>query len=119
MTRLRFLLALVAVIFAAPASASDEELTIVNRTGYVISEIYISPTRTDNWEEDIMGREVLGNGERVVVDFSRSEDACLWDMLVIYEDEEEVSWDALNLCELATVVLNYNDRTGETWATTD
>jgi hypothetical protein len=38
---------------------------------------------------------------------------------VIYEDEEEVSWDALNLCELATVVLNYNDRTGETWATTD
>ena len=37
-------LALSGVVYAA-----DADFTLVNRTGYAINEVFISPTQKDNW----------------------------------------------------------------------
>lgn len=109
----------VSTTFVTPALASSEIFTVVNKTGYDINEIYISPTRNDTWEEDLLGLDILAKDDRTRIDFSKSEDSCLWDMKVIYTDGDESVWDGLNLCEISTVVLHYNNKTGETWADTD
>jgi hypothetical protein len=38
-------------------------VTIVNNTGYTVYYIYISQTATTDWEEDVLGDDVLMNGE--------------------------------------------------------
>lgn len=96
---------------AQPADA----VSVVNRTGYTIAELYMSPHDTNDWEEDILGVDVLGDGESTTIDFRRAEDTCWWDMMVVYsEDDEHVTWDNVDLCEDSRFELYYDGDTGET-----
>lgn len=101
---------------AAPAVAQDEILTVVNRTGYTISELYISHTGSADWEEDLLGSDILANGARTRIDFTNSEETCWWDILVVYDDGEQVAWDELDFCSISQVDLYYNANSGETTA---
>ncbi len=100
---------------AAPAIAQMfEKITIQNSTGYTISEIYISPSDTNAWEEDVLDVDVLTDGDDVRIDFRRADNTCDWDLKVIYDDGEEAIWDSLDLCEDWHFELFYNARTGDT-----
>ncbi len=113
------LAALGMALFATPALASDEILTILNQTGYTISEIYISPTKANNWEEDVLAEDVLPTDHRTRVDMSNSADTCKWDVRVVYDDGEDAYWQNLDFCEISLIALHYNDKTGDTWADTE
>jgi hypothetical protein len=112
-----FAIALAAAGFAVPAHASDEVLTIVNRTGYTIAEVYVAPTASDDWEEDVLTDDVLEDGARTNIDMSHSEDTCRWDVRVVYDDGDDAYWRKLDFCEMSRIVLRYNQKSGETWAT--
>jgi hypothetical protein len=104
------------VVAASPALASDETLHVNNRTGYTISEIYIAPTSTDNWEEDIMGDDTLEPNTSVNVDFSRSVDTCKWDLKAVYDDGTNAVWKNIDLCKISTITMFYNANTNVTTA---
>lgn len=104
---------------ASPSMAADQDFTLKNRTGYTIDRVYVSAAKTDDWEEDVMGRDILGDGESVDIEFAASEGACRFDLKVVYDDKEEAIWEGLNLCSISTVTIRYNRKTGETSAITD
>ncbi len=107
--------AVLLVLGAVPALAQMfEKITVVNSTGYTISEIYISPAVEQSWEEDVLDWDVLGDGREVEIDFRRSENTCDWDLMVVYDDGEEAVWDGLDLCQDWHFELFYNGTTGET-----
>jgi hypothetical protein len=91
-----------------------EKITLVNSTGYTISEVYIAPAASSSWEEDVMGRDVLVDGQDVVIDFRPSENTCDWHLMVVYDDGERAVWDGLNLCDNWHFELFYNARSGDT-----
>lgn len=104
-----------AFLFAPITSfAGTQDFTIINQTGYTIYEVYVSETTNDDWEEDILGKDVLDNGGRLNVTFS-GRSACLWDIMVLDEDDNSVEWSGINLCEVSVVVLRC-DKSGECWA---
>lgn len=113
------LAALMAASLAAPAQAGDEVLTIVNRTGYEIAQVHIAPNATDDWEEDVLGSDLLENGETLRVDMSQSVDTCNWDLMVVYSDEDTAYWRNLDFCEMSRISLYYDAGEGKTWAETD
>lgn len=94
-----------------------EKITLVNSTGYTISEIYISAATSGSWEEDVLDWNVLGDGEEFEVDFRRADNTCDWDLKVVYTDGEEAIWDGLDLCADWHFELFYNARTGDTHLT--
>ncbi len=107
--------ALLAALAAVPALAQMfERITVVNSTGYTISEIYISPASARSWQEDVLDWNVLADGQEVEIDFRRSENTCNWDLMVVYSDGEEAVWDGLDLCTDWHYELFYNARTGDT-----
>lgn len=112
------LIAAAALAAAAAPLAAEESFYVVNRTGYTVEQIYLAPTRTDNWEEDVLDELTLDDGETFKIDMSRSEDVCLWDLRVVYDDGEDAHWNELDLCDISTVILHYDRKRG-TWATTD
>ena len=111
--------ALLAGAFASPAAAGTQDFTILNNTGYPIEQVYVSASAKDEWEEDVLGRDTLPAGDRTKISFDRDEDACLWDLKVVYADEQSAEWQGLNLCELSVVALSYDRKTGETSAETE
>lgn len=91
------------------AQQSKLDFTLLNRTGVVIQELYVSPDEADDWEEDVLGRDVLKHNESVDITFSRSEKSCDWDLMIKDEDGDEIEWDSLDLCAASHITLLYQN----------
>jgi hypothetical protein len=91
---------------AAPAGdQTNQNFTLNNNTGHVVVTLNVSPSNEDTWGEDILGRDVLANGESAQITFARAETQCLWDIRATYDDGDTTDARGVNLCELTTVNL--------------
>lgn len=108
------LLVALCLAFVVPAAfAGTQDFTLVNQTGVEIYSLFLSEASNDEWEEDVLGEDVLPDGERMEITFS-GRNACLWDLLVTDDEGGDVTWQGINLCEASVVVLRCNDE--ECWA---
>ena len=105
---------LAVVVFATVTlhAAQNRKLdfSLVNKTGLTIDEVYVSPTDDDEWGEDVMGKDVLKNGESVDIEFSRKETTCLWDLKVVDSEEDSIEWTKLDLCKANEITLKYEGK---------
>jgi hypothetical protein len=93
----------------AASQQGKQDFTLVNATGVEIHALYVSPHNSDDWEEDILGRDTLPDSERVDITFKRDEKAALWDLRVEDKQGNSIEWENLNLLEISKVTLNYKD----------
>ena len=101
------------------AGAADADFTLVNRTGYALNEVYISPTKMDKWGKDRLGDNQLLNSQARKFKFGDTKH-CVQDIKVVFtDDESEVEWEGFNLCELDKITLRYNRKTGDVSADTE
>lgn len=106
--------------FAPAAWAADQDFTVVNKTGYQIDDLWVSPASSSNWGRELMGRgTVLEDGDSYDVAFAHNTKACKFDMKVKYHDEDEATWQNLDLCEISKVSLFYDRKAGTTRARTE
>ena len=110
MTKFAWVVAAAALVSGSAAWAGKQDFVLVNDTGYEVVEIYVSPTSEDDWEEDVLGRDTLADGERVTITFDRDEDRCRYDIKLVDEDGDEAIWTNVNLCRVSTVTTRYNRR---------
>lgn len=103
-------------VTTAAMSQTQLDFTLVNRTGYTINEVYVTPPSSDSWGEDIMGLDQLEDSARVDIEFAQGSKGCKWDLMVSYEDEETATWEGFNLCETSIIELHYDRNKGTTWA---
>lgn len=102
---------------ASVARAGDQDFALVNATGYEIGELYVAPSKSSDWQEDVLGQDALADGQQANINFSRDEETCLWDLKVVYsEDNSSAEWGGVNLCDLSVVTIKYDAESGETSA---
>jgi len=94
---------------AAPSAEvqgqARQNFTVLNRTGHVVVTLNVSASNEDSWGPDILGRDVLGDGESAEITFERGESQCLWDIRATYDDGDTTDMRGVNLCQVATVTL--------------
>ena len=101
------------------AFAGDADFTLVNKTGYTLREVYVSPSHKDAWGKDRMGEGYLDNGKSRLFKFS-DKSACKQDLKVVFDDDSsEVIWEEFDLCEVSKITLKYNRKTREVSADTE
>ena len=107
------LLALLFVLVAAVTTlrAADQDFTLINKTGFDIHSVFVSPHGTDDWEEDVLGRTVLINGDHVDIKFSRDASAKRWDLKVTDKDGKGYVWESINLFEVSKITVEYKNST--------
>lgn len=111
--------ALAALSGAAMAQAR-QDFAIVNKTGYDIKEVYVSTSKTNNWEEDVLGKDSLDDGETTTIHFNGGSRQCMWDLKVVYEDDDSSAvWSNIDLCKVSRVTLHYNRKSDVTSADFD
>ncbi|MCF7964031.1 MAG: hypothetical protein K9L79_00665 [Methylobacter tundripaludum] len=119
-----FLVGITAIAASAASgvgvAAGQQDFTLVNKTGYTIDEVYVSPSSNANdWLNDVLGQDVLGDGENAKIVFSSQNEICKYDLKVVYDDKEEVEWTDIDLCKEEKITIHWNKKTGETSATFD
>ena len=123
MLRTAFSLTLLATAALAPSltlAQGKQDFTLVNKTGYILSELYVSPAAAQDWEDDVLGKDVLGDGEALDISFNRTVKTCKWDLKVVYEDDDSSAvWSCIDLCTVSRITIKYNRSTDTTSATFD
>ena len=91
-----------ALSLASPAAALDRHVKIINETSFDIVEFYGSNTGTNDWEEDILGKDVLYSGKSVNVNFDDGSGYCMFDFRAVFSDGDVLVRRKINVCEIGT-----------------
>jgi len=93
----------VANLMASPAAIADgdKKVRIINETRHKIVRFYASRVGASEWEEDVLGEDVLGIGQSVVINFSTA-DYCLYDFKAVFDDGDKLEKYRVNVCEIDT-----------------
>jgi hypothetical protein len=59
------------------------DFDLSNKTGYEIKEVCVSPSKSDDWQHDVLGTGTLPSGNKVPIKFSRAAQTCEWDVKVV------------------------------------
>ena len=103
--RILFLTAAMLIFAASAAMAGAQDFILVNRTGYDIYAVNVSPSETEKWEEDILGSKILANGEALEVRFPKRKEQ-YWDIQVKFKDGSGLYWMRLDLMNTKIIALN-------------
>jgi len=107
----------VIVMFGAAAgfaTPGKQDFVLHNETGVEIREVYVSPVTAGDWEEDVLGKDTLPEGESVKVTFEDRDKHSHWDLKVVDGKGNSIEWHDLNLIEISELTLHYKD--GKAWA---
>ena len=93
------------------ASAGNADFTLVNKTGYALREVYLSPAHKTKWGNDRLGNNTLENNKSRLFKFA-DKSSCVQDLMVVFDDDgSDVTWEDFDLCELNKITLKYNRKT--------
>ena len=92
-------------------------LKVVNDTGVDIYKIYTSEDRNENWEEDVLGADVLYAGETLTIDFTLNENSSpVWDFRIEDSDGNYINFYDVDFSDCSTdggtLVLEYDGNQG-------
>ena len=91
-----------AAFAVAPASAANRKMDIVNKSGKTITHFYASNSGTSSWEEDILGKDTLDDGEEVEINFSDGTGACKFDFKAVFDDGSSRVREGIDVCAAST-----------------
>jgi hypothetical protein len=98
------------------ARAGKQDFIVHNQTGVEIKSLYVSPHSADDWQEDILGRDTLPNGESVKINFDDRDKRTHWDLKVTDKDGNALEWYDLKLVEIKELTLRYDAEKHTAWA---
>ncbi len=92
-----------ALLFSiSAAQAEDRRVRVINETRFTITHLYGSNVGTQDWQEDILGDQVLGPGQSVVVDFDDGTGYCLFDFMAKFEDGDTAIKSGVDVCKISS-----------------
>lgn len=106
-----------AAAMAAPAHAGDQDFTLVNRTGFDVREVYVSPSKSARWGSDVLGTGMLHDARQVPIRFKPTTKICVYDLKVVYTDDDTAEWTDFDLCTISKISISYDPETREPTAT--
>ena len=89
----------------APARADGLGFALANFTGATLRAVYISPSDSAGWEENILAGGVLADGATVAIGFNPEEKAASWDIRVEAVDDHYAEWKGLQLRDVSRITL--------------
>ncbi len=95
-----------ALLAPRDAHADPRDFTLVNESSVTIGYAYVSSSDVSDWEEDVLGSDVLLPGQRVNITFSNFRPGnCSYDIKVVGMGGETGYLWAVDLCSTATVTF--------------
>ena len=86
----------------ADAGGPGRVLTLVNGDVTAITSIYVAQTGTQNWTEDLLGKQTAGAGKTVTLKIAGPPEQCRYDLQALMNDGKAVQKNDLNVCDAPT-----------------
>ncbi|QJR13980.1 hypothetical protein [Usitatibacter palustris] len=103
--------------FAGSTFAENAALDfkLVNKTGYTIEKVYISPSKKDSWGKPINAKPIK-NGDHLNVKWKDAAKAQDYDLRAVYKDGGAPVWKSLDPTTFSTLTLKWDKKADKTVA---
>jgi hypothetical protein len=93
-----------ALLIAGFASAQsndrhNRQIEITNLTNVALLEVYASNVGTKDWQEDVLGEDVIHPGQKFRFNIDDGTGYCKYDFKLVFEDGDELFREGYNVCE--------------------
>ncbi len=78
----------------------DRRVRIHNQTGWTMTRFYASRASTSSWEEDILGRRVMRNGQSWLVNIDDGTRSCIYDFRAEFSNGQVLQRFGVNVCRI-------------------
>jgi hypothetical protein len=94
--------------FAAPVSAArlNRHVRIHNNTSTTMERFFASNVGADDYEEDILGDDVISSGETWNINIDDGTGYCKYDLLAVFEDGARAKKNNVNVCAVSDFYFN-------------
>ena len=107
-------LALAAMIFApesgftpsAEAQNLNRRVRIINNTSYTMISFQASNVSRRNWEEDMLGRDVVRPGGSFVANINDRSGFCMFDLRAKFQGGRQAERRNVNVCSVSSWTIN-------------
>ncbi len=106
MRRLILLASITLACSGGLARAADRHVDIVNKTGMTMTKFYASNTGANSWQEDILGRDTLDDGDTIAINIDDGTGACKFDFKAVFENGHDLVRRSIDVCELSSFTYN-------------
>lgn len=79
----------------------DRRVRIINATGVTMTHFYASNSGENDWQEDILGADVLANGASVRINIDDGSGACIYDFRARFADGDVLERYRINVCQIS------------------
>ena len=83
------------------AFALNRHVHIHNNTSVVMSEFYASNVGAKDYEENILGSDVIEAGDSWDINIDDGTGYCRYDFLAVFDDGSKAKKDHVNVCEVS------------------
>lgn len=87
------------------AQAGAQDFVLFNRTGVDIAQVFVAPSSSDDWEENVLGASNLLNGGEIEIQFDDRENESHWDIMVTDHEGNGLYWRDIDLLQASEVIL--------------
>ena len=96
------------LIFCAQTSvfANEQDFQLVNHSEKNIFGVYCSQVYNENWEENLLGNDILEDNMAVNIHFDMFEKQQFWDIRIVYEGGSEVIWRNIDLFKIQKITVH-------------
>ena len=91
---------------ATSVAADERDFTLHNDSSLDIDYVYVSPSASNFWGDDILGEDVLPSGEQVDITFDDPRTTCVWDIKAVAHDGSEGYIYNVDLCSVSDVYFH-------------
>ena len=82
------------------ATALNRHVRIHNNTSTTMEKFYASNVGTSNYEEDILGSDVIAPGDAWNINIDDGTGYCKYDFLAVFDDGSQAKKDNVNVCKV-------------------
>ena len=79
------------------------KVKIINETSSDLNEFYASNVGTSEWEEDILGDDLVPAGGSVTINMDDGSGYCKFDFKGVFVDDGEATLEGIDVCEVGVV----------------
>ena len=81
------------------------DFSLTNLTGGPVKYVYLSPSTSSGWEENILTGSDLKSGDTLNIRFNPNETATMWDMRIEGANGQYAEWKNLKLVDISEIRL--------------
>ncbi len=86
----------------APLGPGERSFALVNTDKTGITSVYAAKTGSEDWTDDLLGKQTAGPGKSVTLRFKGAESQCAYDLQVLMNDGKPVQKSNIDLCQTQT-----------------